>query len=108
MADTAASPVQTVQQAIAAGETLYPVAQLAREQLGMPRVSPPTIWRWCVKGSRAGKLDAVFIAGRWMTTRAALADYLRRSSAAQAAKCSGRNRGPIDATDDELSAAGLL
>ena len=86
-------------------ETSQILTLLARELLGM-RCSPPTLWRWCVRGTRAGKLDAVYAGGRWMTTRAALLDFLERQSAAQQNKFS-RNK-PDDASDAELEECGLV
>lgn len=63
-------------------DRLIPVQELCEARLGK-RVSPPTLFRWIQRGNRAGKLEAVWIAGRWCTTEIAFADYMRRTTAAK-------------------------
>jgi hypothetical protein len=80
-------------------DELVPIQELCRRQLGK-RVSPATLWRWLQRGVKGGKLEGVYAAGQWLTTPAAFADFLRRTTAAKLGQ-------PIDASDDELAAAGL-
>lgn len=83
-------------------DKLVPVNELCKLRLGR-RMAPATIGRWCRKGTRAGKLEAVHICGCWHTTVAAFADFIRRQTAAALR----RNAAP-DANDEELRDAGLL
>ena len=57
-------------------DELIPIGDLTKKRLGK-RVSPATIWRWRLKGVKAGgitvKLEAVRVAGVWHTTAAAFA-----------------------------------
>jgi hypothetical protein len=50
-------------------EQLRPVVEVAAGVLGN-RPSKPTVWRWCRKGNRGGRLEAAFVNGKWRTTRA--------------------------------------
>lgn len=68
------------------------------------RPSPPTCWRWRIGATGGVKLEATFVLGRWMTTEAAVRDFLKRRSEA---KLQPRQTAP-EATDEELRDAGLL
>jgi len=59
---------------------LRPVAELLTSLTGR-RPSPPTVWRWCVKGTRrAGKLPAVKLFNQWHSNRKALLQWLAADS----------------------------
>jgi len=54
---------------------------------GDRRTNPATVWRWVCRGHRLSdgsiiKLEAAKLAGRWLTSRAALARFLERVTAA--------------------------
>lgn len=97
----AAAPLQLDPQT----DDLRSVAALMADLTGR-RPSPPTVWRWCVRGTRrAGKLPALRVYGSWSTTRKALVEWLQRESERPAADAAAK-RDP--ATERRLRAAGLL
>jgi hypothetical protein len=54
---------------------------------GKRRTNPATVWRWVCRGHRLPngsviKLEAAKLAGRWLTSRSALARFLERVTAA--------------------------
>ena len=84
-------------------DTLVPVQEICRERFGK-RMSLTTVWRWVRKGCRGVKLEAVMVSGRWWTTPAAFAGFISERTAVALRP---RNE-VVDATDEELRAAGLL
>lgn len=91
-------------------DELTPVAPLVERTCGR-RISPPTLWRWRVQGVRGVKLECYLIAGKWCTTSAALAEFIRASSAAatpQAPPLEGDARERLPKTERRLRERGLL
>ena len=62
-------------------DTLVPIATLVERRLKR-RISPPTLWRWRMKGVRGVRLEAIYVAGVWHSTEEALTTFLRDSTAA--------------------------
>ncbi len=60
--------------------TLSAVAQLIPAHRGGGRMSPSTVWRWVVQGTRAAgrmvKLEAARVGNRWLTSRSAVTRYM--------------------------------
>lgn len=83
-----------------------PVQQICKRVI-RKRVSPSTIWRWIRKGTKGGKLEAVFINGTWHCTAEQFADFINRQTKAKLDKPDGHDDCP-DASDDDLRDAGLL
>ena len=83
--------------------TLSHVAHVAKSKTGK-KPSPATVWRWCKKGMRGGKikLKAIYHSGYWQTTPEAFDEFLQRQTDYALAKPKD------DATDAELEAVGLL
>jgi hypothetical protein len=90
---------------------------------GNRRTNPATIWRWVCRGHRLPdgsviKLEAAKLAGRWLTSRAALARFLERVTAASTPvppsdpkpvatpRSETRRRKAVDAATAKLIAAG--
>lgn len=61
-------------------DALVPVSDLIRQKLGK-RISPPTLRRWRLKGINGARLECVLCGGRWMTTAAAFAEFVRQQTA---------------------------
>ena len=93
---------------------LVPVASLVKSLSGR-RPSPPTVWRWCLKGVKSAdggrvRLQAVKLFGSWHTTREALSQFLTAQSPA-ALSCDSDADRPAprsERTREKLAAAGLL
>ena len=81
------------------------VTHIAAARTGK-RPSAPTVWRWCKKGLRGGRirLQAVYHSGAWMTTVEAFEEFLD----AQTAYMLSDDPELSEATDDDLRAEGLL
>lgn len=91
-------------------DDLRPVAVLVADLTGR-RPSPPTVWRWCVRGTRrAGKLPALRVFGSWNTTRQALLTWLQAESSRKSEESLGdREEGErTGETRQRLQEAGLL
>jgi hypothetical protein len=91
-------------------DDLIPIGQIVRDRLGR-RLSPATIWRWRLKGVKAGnqtiRLEAVRVAGIWHTTAAAFAEFIRAQTEA-ATPTDDPPSERSDATKRQLEKAGLL
>lgn len=87
--------------------TLEPVASVAQRKTGK-RPPPATIWRWCRKGLRGGKvkLAAAFHGGSWCTTDAAFDAFIAAQTATQQMRHG--SHAPVGCDDDALRDAGLL
>jgi len=75
--------------------------------------SPPTLWRWRVKGVKINgqciKLEAVRCGGVWVTTQAAMVDFIeRQTTAATPATDDQPDETRSPATERRLAAAGLV
>lgn len=84
----------------AAVDQLRPVNEVVRAHLGR-RVSPPTLWRWRLKGVNGARLECLRVGGIWVTTDAAFAEFLRAQTENALAAC---NTGISDDAPAELSA----
>lgn len=77
------------------------------QQRTSQRPSPATVWRWCKKGLRGGriKLRAIYHSGQWHTTAEAFDEFLN----AQTEAAFSQNEKPVeDVSDADLRAQGLL
>ena len=83
-------------------ELLKPVPKVAERFTGK-RPAPATVWRWLRKGCRGVKLNALMLGGQWLCSEDDFREFLRAQTDAQLAATSGKT-----ASDDELTAAGLL
>lgn len=77
------------------------------------RPSPATLWRWRTKGVGTGnqriRLECDRVGGRWYTTRAAMAEFISRQTAATTVPANDDPPGGRSvATQQRLQAAGLL
>ena len=92
-------------------DELIPIGAIIRERLGK-KVSPATIWRWRLKGVKAGgvtiKLEAVRVAGVWHTTTAAFAEFISAQTTAANAAHQPEPSGRSDSTERRLAEAGLV
>ena len=95
-------------------DTLTPVRQLIRQRLGKD-ISPPTQWRWILRGIKTAtgrvKLEAVRVGATWCTTPAALARFLQAQTAAALAASSDDDPAPTGRSETvarRLRKAGLL
>ncbi|MBI1900939.1 MAG: hypothetical protein HYS13_07485 [Planctomycetia bacterium] len=95
-------------------DTLTPVRQLVRQRLGK-NISPPTQWRWILKGVKAGngrvRLEAVRVGATWCSTPAALARFFEAQTAAALASSVDDDRtrsGRSETVERRLRKAGLL
>ncbi len=74
--------------------------------------SPTTLWRWRAKGvivrGQRIRLEAVRCGGVWCTTQAAMADFLRRQTAAASPVTEDLPETRSPATERKLAAAGLV
>ena len=87
-------------------DDVRPVAELMKQLTGR-RPSPPTVWRWCERGTkRQGVLPSVSIFGSRHTTREALQEWLSRGSGPTPPSPEPAERS--EATSRRLKAAGLL
>jgi hypothetical protein len=87
------------------GELLIPVRQLAREILGRD-LNPACQWRWIIRGYAGNRLAVLNAGGRWCSTRRHFLEFCARRTE-QHLSARG-TRGIEDATDAELSDAGLI
>jgi hypothetical protein len=69
-----------------AADQLRPVNDVIKARLGK-RISPPTLWRWRLKGVNGVKLECLRVGGHWVTTDAAFAEFLRAQTANVLASC---------------------
>jgi len=77
-------------------DELRPVMDVIKRRLGK-RISPPTLWRWRLKGVNGAKLDCVRVGGSWFTTEAAFAEFLRtQTQNALAASTGGMPEDPAE------------
>lgn len=67
-------------------DALRPVQDVIRARIGR-RISPPTLWRWRLKGVNGVRLECVRVGGFWFTTEKAFAEFM----AAQTANCEESN-----------------
>jgi hypothetical protein len=93
------------------GEKLLALAEVCRVLPKKP--SPSTTWRWRTTGvkvnGRTIKLECVRVGGRWFTTSAAWADFLRQQTEAALSRPSDDL--PAERTADEerrLQSEGLI
>ena len=100
---------------VASGDGLY-LAQAAkmlpRHRLDRP-VSPSTLFRWVragvvVEGGERVRLEAVRVSGRWLTSRAALARFLKRQTPSAPDSHSERSRTPSQRARAQHDAADRL
>jgi hypothetical protein len=94
-------PLTAAIPAINPADPLVAVRDLMAEASGK-RPSPVTVYR-IVSGRTQPRLPALSVSGRWCTTRPVYYAWLAVRSAKRLAKAGVI----IDATDDELAAAGL-
>lgn len=96
-------------------QNLFPLSVAARRvpnRKGGRGVSPPTPWRWAMKGVKGIRLESWMIGGIRMTSDEALERFFIAVTAAangapvQARTPAARQRA-IEAADAELSAAGI-
>lgn len=87
------------------------LAQLAREQ----GVSPPTVWRWAVRGVAGVKLPRVYIGSKPYTSRPifrAWCDDVTRAKNGEVVTSTTRTNKPrerdIKAAEDDLRREGIL
>jgi len=92
-------------------DDLIPIGDLTKKRLGK-RVSPSTIWRWRLKGVKAGgvtiKLEAVRVAGVWHTTKAAFAAFIAAQTTAANAAHQTKPSERSESTERRLAKAGLV
>ena len=92
-------------------DELIPIGDLTKKRLGK-RVSPATIWRWRLKGVKAGgitiKLEAVRVAGVWHTTTAAFAEFISVQTTAANAAHQMEPTSRSESTQRRLAKAGLV
>jgi hypothetical protein len=92
-------------------DDLIPIGDLTKKRLGK-RVLPTTIWRWRLKGVKAGgvtiKLEAVRVAGVWHTTTAAFADFIAAQTAAANAAHKTEPSERSESTERRLAKAELV
>lgn len=92
---------------------LIPIVRLVEARLGR-RPSPATVWRWRLRGVRAGgvriRLEAVRVAGVWHTTPAAWAAFIaaQTEAAAEPRAIEKDEAGRPPETMRRLQDAGLL
>jgi hypothetical protein len=96
-------------------DELVDFTSIAREY----RVNPSTVWRWALKGARRPDgtrdyLDAWRLPGRWMTTRDAVGEFIRRQTEARreipapaAPRTPAARRRDLARVDRELTSLGL-
>ena len=92
-------------------DRLEPVAKLAERMIGK-RISPATVWRWCLKGCKVGdsriRLEAVKCAGQWHSTPAALAAFIRAQTASLLKQNEEARVVRDERTTERLKKVGLL
>ncbi len=92
-------------------DELIPIGDLTKKRLGK-RVSPATIWRWRLKGVKAGgvtvKLEAVRVAGAWHTTAAAFAEFISKQTEAANAVHQMEPSERSESTERRLAEARLI
>lgn len=92
-------------------DQLRPVHAVIKARLGK-RISPPTVWRWRLKGVNGAKLECLRVGGHWVTTDAAFAEFLRAQTQNVLAACaSRRDDAPTERSPEKirrLQAAGVL
>lgn len=93
--------------AISIDDELTPVATEARRRTGK-RPSPATIWRWCRRGCRGVRLEAVQVLGSWHTTREAFDAFVRGQTAEALATSDDATEERSEETAAKLRAAGVL
>lgn len=91
-------------------DELRPVADICQNRTGR-RPSPQCVWRWRIRGCRGVRLTCVFLQGKWQTTDAAFAEFIRGQTQAANDACTAADRMQSDerdpATERRLQAAGL-
>ena len=91
-------------------DELIPIGDLTKKRLGK-RVSPATIWRWQLKGVKAGgvtiKLEAVRVAGVWHTTTAAFTEFIAAQTPAANAAHQTEPSERSESTERRLEEVGL-
>jgi hypothetical protein len=60
-------------------ETIVSISEARQHVPGQPSV--PTLWRWVLSGTRAGKLESVLIGGRRYTSIEAIQRFAHQSTA---------------------------
>ena len=91
---------------ISLDDELTPVATEAKRRTGK-RPSPATVWRWCRRGCRGVRLEALNVFGQWHTTKEAFAAFIKgQTAAALESDDSPAERSP--ATAEALRKAGVL
>lgn len=87
--------------------TLEPVVTVAERRIGS-RPAPSTLWRWCRKGLKGGRirLNAVYVNKRWMTTDQAFDQFLVEQTESELNVDQHRNINSD--VDEQLREAGLL
>jgi hypothetical protein len=61
-------------------ETVIPISEAPQHIPGTPSLA--TVWRWVLKGTRAGKLQSFCVAGRRFTTLESIQRFAQQSTAA--------------------------
>lgn len=56
---------------------LEPLGKVAG-RLASERLSPPTLWRWSMRGVRGVVLETVTVGRKWLTTEAAFREFIRK------------------------------
>jgi hypothetical protein len=69
------------------GLTMGQAAKIVPAHRGEGRTNPATVWRWCTQGHKMPdgsflKLECAKLAGRWLTTKSAIARFLTAITAA--------------------------
>ncbi len=68
------------------------LSEAAKAIPGRPHVS--TLWRWATRGVRGVRLRTFVIGGRRFTDVAAIEEFIRRTTAASAIRCSDETSSP--------------
>jgi len=84
------------------------LSQLAHQE----GVSPPTTWRWAMRGIKGTQLETLCVGGRRYTTQEAFARFVERRTAAAngeqpKARTSRQRQTAIDRAEDELTRQGI-
>lgn len=87
-------------------DKLIPLSQLARNLPHQP--SPATYWRWHSRGIHGIKLEIIRVGGRVYSTEAALAEFIRLTTAAKTTKPNPDTSVRSSAVERQLREANLL
>ena len=93
-----------------ANETVIAVAEVPQHTPGRPSLA--TIWRWVLRGTRAGKLESILVGGRRFTSVEAIQRFAQQSTAAAdgekaPSRTSLQRERDISQAEAELAEAGI-